>query len=149
MTNAENTRTVDPAMNLSMIVKLLSGGRIFDIAKWAGGEKRDESAWTLPFPEYRVEVEGFFTALGEFLLLWTPTSSDYLETSRELRDDHDAIGSAGPDEVKALLTFVWRGEKFCDGFWEAQLQSGLVTVLLDRLHELHRMRKVKRVEQRS
>ena len=52
------------------------------VKRWAGGEKRDDGAWTLPYPEYHAVVEGFFAALGEFLLLWVPTSSDYLETSR-------------------------------------------------------------------
>ncbi len=35
------------------------------------------------------------------------------------------------------LTWVFRGERFCDGFWGEQLRDGLVTTLLDRLYELY------------
>ena len=113
------------------------------VRRWTGG-KGDDGTLIFSYPEYHAEVEAFFTALAEFLHLWEPLSSDYLATSRELRDDPDAVATAGPEEVKAYLTFLWRGERFCDGFWGAQLQSGIITPLLDRLDELHRMGDVKR-----
>jgi hypothetical protein len=89
-----------------------------------------------PHLPYHAEVEAFFAAVAQFLHLWAPLARDYAEASRALRDDPGAIAAAGPEQVKALLTFVWRGERFHGGFWGAQLQSGLVSALLDRLHEL-------------
>ncbi len=106
------------------------------VKRWAGGNKREDGVMTMPFPEYHAEVDAFFQSLGEFLILWTPTEINYREIANPLLNDHDAIATAGPDEVKALLTFAWRGERFCDGFWEGALQSGLVIAVLDRLHEL-------------
>ncbi len=101
---------------------------------------------TVPYLPYDVEVEALFAAVAEFLRLWAPTAGDYLETSRHLRDRPGAVAAAGPEAVKAVLTFVWRGERYRDGFWGTQLQSGLMAALLDRLHELDQAGQIKRIE---
>lgn len=99
-----------------------------------------------PHLPYNAEVEAFFADIGKFLHLWVPMVRDYSEDSRELREGFVMISTAGPEQVKALLTFVWRGERFHGGFWGAQLQSGIVTALLDRLDELHQAGEIRRVE---
>jgi len=86
------------------------------IEDWAGEESSNDGVLTLPHPRYHGEVRNFITALGKLLRLWTPVASDYQEISSQYRHDADAIETAGPDEVKALLTFVFQGENFLDGF---------------------------------
>jgi hypothetical protein len=101
---------------------------------------------SVPRLPYNAEVEAFFAALAEFLHLWVPLARDFSEDSRDLRDDLGAVAAAPPEQVKALLTFLWRGERFRDGFWGAQLQSGLVAALLDRLHDLHQAGEITTIE---
>ncbi len=107
------------------------------IKEWIIETNPDTGVSNFPYARYQAEVYNFFTALGEFLDLWTPLATDYQETASRFQRDHDAIGTAGPDEVKALVTWVFRGERFCEGFWGEQLRDGLVTALLDRLYALY------------
>ncbi len=51
----------------------------------------------------------------------------------EILEDLDRIESASLDEVKTLLTYCVRGERFCDGHWGAVIESGLIPRLLERL----------------
>ena len=86
------------------------------IKEWIIETNPDTGVSNFPYARYQAEVYNFFTALGEFLDLWTPLATDYQETASRFQRDHDAIGTAGPDEVKALVTWVFRGERFCEGF---------------------------------
>ena len=107
------------------------------IKEWDGGRDPNSGVLTLPYPKYHADILDFFTALSVLLSLWIPDATDYLDISEKFRVDHNAVAVARPDEVKALLTFVLRGEKYCDGFWGTQLSSGSVIALLERLEELY------------
>ena len=53
-----------------------------------------------------------------------PTIGDYQDASRKYVADHSAIKDASPDDIKAILTYIWRGERFCDGLWAEVIGSG-------------------------
>jgi hypothetical protein len=102
------------------------------VERWHGGEERD-GAITVPYPEYTGEVLEFFRRAGQ------PWWSDYDYKPREaaaMLADDNAIRSASLEQIKTLLTYCVRGERFCDGHWEAILQSGCVVAVLRRLREL-------------
>jgi hypothetical protein len=48
-------------------------------------------------------------------------------------DDTNLVAKATLEQVKTMLTFCVRGERFCDGFWEGILEEGKFTALLKRL----------------
>jgi len=47
-------------------------------------------------------------------------------------------------QVKVLLTFLWRGERFAPGLWGQLHHSGLTASLLERLAELYQAGAVSR-----
>ncbi len=103
------------------------------VRKWHGGDKDEDGVITMPFPEYQPIVEEFFRIASNEC--WT--DGDYLsESKRELTKDEDAVKTADLDEIKTMLTFCVRGEKFCTGHWEAMIENGYIRSLLERLAEL-------------
>ena len=100
------------------------------IVRWGGGERIDDNTFTMPHPVYADDVVAFFGLAGQ------PFWSDYkykpAEAGKLLRDD-DFIARATLDEIKTLLTYCVRGERFCDGHWGAVLQSGKIVAILRRL----------------
>jgi hypothetical protein len=54
-----------------------------------------------------------------------------------LQDDA-LIQRATLAEVKTMLTYCVRGERFSDGHWAAMLESGRIVALLKRLHVLRK-----------
>ena len=81
----------------------------------------------------------FFNALIKFLQQWTPVMSNYQEIARKFQDGKVAIRSANPDELKALLTWAFLGERFCEGFWRGLVQDGRATAMVMRLDELNHL----------
>jgi hypothetical protein len=102
------------------------------IEKWGGGDKRPDGVVTLPYPVYPPAVEEFFRLASQSW--WYDRQYD-AEAGEMLKDD-TKVRSATIDQIKTMLTWCVRGERFCDGHWGAVLRSGRVTALLRRLQEL-------------
>jgi hypothetical protein len=51
-------------------------------------------------------------------------------------NDDKVIASADLSRIKIMLTFIVRGERFCDGHWGEMIRNGYVRILLERLKEL-------------
>ena len=103
------------------------------VKKWHGGDKDQNGVITMPWPEYQSVVKEFFrVASSEF---WT--DYDYLSASAgQTLDDEDAVKTADLDQIKAMLTFCVRGERFCTGHWNAVIENGYIRRVLERLAEL-------------
>lgn len=103
------------------------------VKEWHGGDKNDEGIITIPWPEYQPIVEEFFRiASSEW---WT----DYEYQSKsawQILDDEEAVNSADLEEIKTMLTYCVRGERFCTGHWGAVIESGCIRQLLQRLAAL-------------
>jgi hypothetical protein len=106
-------------------------GRLW-VERWHVGEEVD-GAIRPPYPEYTAEVLEFFRLAGQ--PWWCDFDYDPRTAAAMLADD-EAIGKASPEEIKTLLTYCVRGERFCDGHWENILQTGRVVALLRRMQEL-------------
>ena len=103
------------------------------VRKWHGGDKDDEGVITMPYPEYDPIVEEFFRIASSDC--WT--DPDYLAKSAgQILDDEDAVKSADLDQIKTLLTYCVRGERFFTGHWGAVIENGSVRRLLERLEEI-------------
>ena len=105
------------------------------VQRWAGGEIREDGVMTAPYPVYADEVLAFFTRAGQ------PPWCDYgyvpAEAARMLEDDA-LIARATLAQVRTMLTYCVRGERFGDGFWGTVLERGRVTALLRRLAVLRK-----------
>ena len=103
------------------------------VVKWAGGEKTEDGVMTMHYPVYTEEVREFFKLAGQ------PCWSDHKYVPKEARkmiDDEAFIQRATLEEIKTMLTFCVRGERFSGGHWAAMLESGKVTAVLQRLTAL-------------
>jgi hypothetical protein len=107
-------------------------GRDF-VARWRGGETQPDGSVTLPYPVYPRDVEAFYRLAGQ--PCWSDTA--YVpEQARKMVEDDAVIRGATLDQIRTMLTYCVRGERFCDGHWAAMLESGRVVAILRRLRVL-------------
>jgi hypothetical protein len=122
--------------NVDELLRFLPGfedlGQPF-VVRWAGGEATEEGAVTMPYPVYAKEVDDFFRLASQEC--WLDPEYLAVDPARML-DDDEAIRAATLEQVRAMLTYCVRAERFGDGNWEAFLRSGRVTALLWRLEGL-------------
>ena len=118
------------------LVAFLPGfeSRAEPFATWEGGPlDRERKILTMPYPDYASDVDAFFQLVPK--PQWV--CYDYVnDRTHDLVNDVEKIKSASLEEIKAILTWCWRGERFCDGHMESVLNAGIVQAALWRLAEL-------------
>lgn len=100
------------------------------VKEWGGGETTADGAITMPYPVYCDDVLEFFTLAGQ--THWSDFDYKPLEAYEMLSDD-GFIATASLDDIKTMLTYCVRGERFMDGHWAHMLESGRIVALLRRL----------------
>jgi hypothetical protein len=107
-------------------------GRVW-IEGVGGGKETADGAVTMRYPVYGKDVLAFYRLAGQ------PWWSDYGYEPRaaaQMLADMARIARATLDEIKTMLTYCVRGERFADGHWAAMLESGKVVAILRRLQVL-------------
>lgn len=82
---------------------------------------------------YPEEVKDFFHLASE------PYWSDYrydIRSAEEMVFSDEAIASASLDQIKTMLTYCERGERFGEGHWEGMVRKGRVLAILRRIRVL-------------
>ena len=102
------------------------------ILRWEGGEKLKDGSYSMHYPIYNRVVEEFFNAVrGPWI--------DYEynpEQAYKMLQDEQAVKTASLAEIKTMLTFCLRGERFSDGHWAAMIEKGYIRCVLERLNEI-------------
>jgi hypothetical protein len=106
-----------------------TAGRSF-VKGWSAGDKTAGGAMTIPYPEYEEDVLQFFRLAGQ--PWWSDHDYDP-HRARAMLEDHAFLQGCALDNIRTMLTFCVRGERFSDGFWASILRSGQLTALLRRL----------------
>jgi hypothetical protein len=101
-------------------------------ARWEGGKEDDQGIIHLPYPIYNKLVEEFIQAASSEC--WQDYSY-HPEIAYVMLKDDDVIKSADLSQIKTMLTFIVRGERFSDGHWGDMIRRGYVRKLLERLSE--------------
>ncbi|MFZ1730684.1 MAG: DUF6508 domain-containing protein [Bacteroidota bacterium] len=125
--------SVQDITELLRFLPLLHAEGFKPVKRWGGGEKLEDGAITMPWPEYDEAVVDFFRLAGQ--AVW----SDYKyrpEEAGKMLADHDVMRSAPIEQIRTMLTYCVRGERFCDGHWSAMIEQGHLRRLLERLDEL-------------
>lgn len=104
------------------------------VRRWRGGDsKNDGSIPALPWAEYEDSVTQFFGAAAG--TCW----SDHDYASKHIGkviNDPSRVASATLEEIKSMLTWCVRGERFCDGHWGTVIERGYIRNILQRLQAL-------------
>jgi hypothetical protein len=95
--------------------------------------KLEDATFNTTLPVYSSDVSEFFGLASQ--RCWTDHEYDPDEMGEVIHDDIQ-VAAAELDEIRALLTYCVRGERFRDGHWGAMLVTGRIQRILDRLAEL-------------
>jgi hypothetical protein len=102
------------------------------VIKWEGGEKLKDGSYSIPYPSYNSLVEEFFRLVSG---RWLDYEYDPDKAYQMLKDEN-RVKVASLPEIKTLLTYCVRGERFSDGHWAAMIEKGYIRRLLERLNEI-------------
>lgn len=91
--------------------------------------------WRNSWPSYVPEVDAFFREAAQ--APWSRPDYDPVQCGR-LIDDPATMAGADLDQLCQLLTWMVRGERFCDGHWASLIGNGHLQRWLQRLDELAR-----------
>jgi hypothetical protein len=100
------------------------------IISWHGGVKKEDGVITLPFPEYDQITVNFFMLLSKEC--WVDYDYDPVKIGKMLRD-YEYVKNSSLEQIKSLLTYCNRGERFMDGHWDLMIKDGHVHRILQRL----------------
>lgn len=115
---------------LLTFLPLLYSKREEPLWKTQSGAVQEEGARRFPWIEYGPVVLAFFMEAGR--PVWADYSYDG-ERARAKLEDPEAVRGADLAQVREMLTFCARGERFADGFWAAVVEEGKVRRLLERI----------------
>jgi hypothetical protein len=104
------------------------------IVDWGGGEKDEEGSFVMPWPNYHPVVGEFFRKAESEC--WTDHDYEPIEAGRML-EDKKLIEAADLSQIRTILTYCVRGERFCDGHLGEMIEKGYVQRILKRLSEIH------------
>jgi len=83
-------------------------------------------------PEYTDEIHGFFN-----LLVPPFIDTDYMSSPvLSWLEDPNFMEAATVEQLRTVLTWLARGERLCDGFWDEQIGNGNLVKALRRLQAL-------------
>lgn len=124
--------STDQVDQLLSFLPLFSDPELVVVVRWAGGAEPDGS-YVLPAPIYQSAFMEFIRAASEDC--WMDPEYLSVDVNRLLADPN-LLHQADIDQLRAVLTFIVRGERFCDGHWATMVERGHVIRLLQRLKEL-------------
>lgn len=99
----------------------------------AGSAPGRDNGQIMPYPTYPPAVAAFFRAAGQ--PCWSDYAYDPALAARMVHSD-EAIAAASLVEIKTMLTYCVRGERFVDGHWGAMVRTGRIGAILRRLAQL-------------
>jgi hypothetical protein len=100
------------------------------IKRWHGGTQGQGEVFTMPWPKYDELIEKFFRVATS--KQWCDYDYHPEEAGRML-ENQEIVKTATLSQIKTMLTYCVRGERFCEGHRAAMIKGGHVRRLLERL----------------
>jgi hypothetical protein len=125
--------TVQEIEELTAFLPRLYAEGFSPIESWSGGEEQTDGSFTFPYPNYHPVVKEFFDAVSSGG--WLDDEYNPEQAYRMLKDGN-VVQTASLEQIKTMLTFCVRGERFSDGHWGEMIEKGYVRRLLERLDEI-------------
>jgi hypothetical protein len=104
-----------------------------DFVTWKTVEPRSDGVSTLPYPVYDPIVGEFRQLVSQEF--WCDYHYQMAEVDAMLGDE-TIIAIASLEQVKSMLTYFVRGERFCDGLQNRMIREGKIAAILRRLQVL-------------
>jgi Family of unknown function (DUF6508) len=104
-----------------------------DFVTWKTVEPRSDGVSTLPYPDYDPIVDQFRQLVSQEF--WCDYDYQMAEVGAMLSDE-TSIAIASLDQIKSMLTYFVRGERFCDGLQNRLIREGAIAAILQRLQVL-------------
>ncbi len=124
--------TIQQIEELTAFLPRLYAEGFSPIVSWSGGEKLKDGSFSMPYPNYNSIVEEFFRVISS---AWLDYEYNPEQAYQMLRDEN-LIKTASLSQIKTMLTFCVRGERFSDGHWGEMIEKGYIRRLLERLNEI-------------
>jgi hypothetical protein len=124
------TPTKQEILQLTAFLTKLCDPEFHCIREWGLGQPDKDGVRHFPFPEYKPIVEEFFHIASQEQ--W----SDYNykpEEATQMLQEENFIEQSSLSEIKTMLTYCVRGERFCDGHWGTMIGDGYICRILRRL----------------
>lgn len=104
------------------------------VREWHGGPTGKEKSLA-PWPRYDDAVEAFMQVAAKEC--WSdPTYKS--SVAAEMLNAQGRLQDASLSDIRSMLTFCIRGERFCDGHIASMISEGHVRRILERLVEITR-----------
>ena len=107
--------------------------RDFHPVKMNHGGRNVDGSMQFIWPEYEPEVERFIQAASKDC--WQDRHYSP-EAMGVMISNPEQVGRATLEQVRSMLTYCVRGERFCDGHIGHMIESGHVARVLERLSEI-------------
>jgi hypothetical protein len=117
---------------LTVFLPRLCADGFLPVLSWEGGKQAD-GTFILPFPNYNPVVEEFFSTVAS--AGWIDYEYNP-EQANQMVQDENLVKTASLSQIKTMLTFCLRGERFSDGHWAQMIEEGYIRRLLERLQEI-------------
>ncbi len=86
-----------------------------------------------PYPNYETVVTQFFLIAAK--ACWSDYAYNPTIAAKTL-EDGSLVQDCSLNEIKSLLTYCVRGERFGEGFWGEMIKRGYIQLILERLVEI-------------
>ena len=130
-----NPRRKDIEELVAFLPKLYRDG-LDPVRNWETGRSGETVQTAFPWPTYD-ETVGRFVDRIVSQDCWMDSDYDPEEAGR-LINDAAYVRTATVQQIRVLLTYFVRGERFCEGLWGAMIRQGHIRRILERLDELGR-----------
>src|SRR3990172_11705000 len=112
---------------------ILTNENFQPVITWHGGIKNEDGVINLPYPKYDQTILDFFKLASKEC--WLDYGYDPVSTGKLLQE-HAYVRSCSLEQIRTLLTYCIRGERFMDGHWEIMIKDGYIQRILLRLAEI-------------
>jgi hypothetical protein len=126
--------TIQDIETLTAFLPRLYAEGFSPILRWDGGERLPDGSYSMHYPIYNQVVAEFFNAVRG---PWIDYDYDP-ERAYQMLQDEQAVKSASLGDIKTMLTFCLRGERFSDGHWGVMIEKGFIRRVLERLNQIKR-----------
>ena len=131
--NSSPLPTIDEIDEITGFLPIFSSSGFKPIRTWIGSDIYADGSLAAPYPNYETVVTQFFLIAAK--ACWSDYAYNPTIAAKTL-EDGSLVQDCSLNEIKSLLTYCVRGERFGEGFWGEMIKRGYIQLILERLVEI-------------